>query len=207
MTDYIKKIDYKFQDMETVKHLAANLIHEVDKFAGSKGGLEDSTIIVEAFLLLFANLYDDHLSTKENEYLEESVLEDFLYSIGMCVRKEHGDDEDFVCEDGCEEWYDTKHNYYLKKEYTLPWYDFYDPFERCTYGAADELDSYLTPENREAREKMKQEWEKEDQRRFESLTQREQFYEMFEDGYIGDGVRVEDLSFDDDDKFYEKYNN
>lgn len=197
MTEYIKKLDYKFQDIETARHLAANVIHEMGKFASSKGGLPHATI-AEAFLLLFADWCRDHLSNEENKYLMDSAINDFLYSIGMCVRKENRFEED---RDEWEEWEDSKHEYFLKKECNLPWEDYYDRDTDCILGAGpDVYSSYLTPENREASEKAERE-------RFESLTEREQFYEMFEDGYIGDGVRVEDLSFDDDDKFDEKYNN
>lgn len=192
MTDYTKKLDYKFEDIEKAWKLAANLQHEMDKYSDSEGLLFVN--IAEAFLLLFVNWSREHLvdgshSTHyDNNKLINQVMDDFLYSIGICKKEEHGEDEDFVCEDGCEEWEDIKHNYFLKREYHLPWHNTYDGDR-----SPNIFSRYLTSKNRE-------DFDKTEGERFNSLTQREQFYEMFEDGYIGDGVRVEDLSFDDDEE-------
>ena len=200
MTDYIKKLDYKFEDIEKAWKLAANLQYAMDKHSKYSGEDLFYVNIAEAFLLLFANWGQEHLPefgshTKhsENNELVGHVIDDFLYSIGMCKKQEHGDEE-YLRSEGFdrEEWKDIKHNYFLKFEYQLPWYHTYDGDIN-----ADLFSSYLTPKNRE-------DFEKAERERFDSLTQREQFYEMFEDGYIGDGVRVEDLSFDDDDEFDKK---
>jgi len=195
------KFNYEFSDLEKAKRVAANLSLPSDMEDVSRKNF------LEGILLLFANWQNesfgdwngDESCSKEGEceadndgYKISHAINTFLYDIGLFDSeiKTWKDLEELG-----ETWtFDDKVELFEKYFKVSNYASLKDELSISNYHG-DTKRGLLTKES--IRELNQREAEE-----FGKMSERQQFYQLFPDGYIGDGVYVSDIEhlLDEDDE-------